>query len=91
MNKLKSRAGETLVELLLSMLIISLGMLMLAGAIVTTARVNKATENLTRAGTVKPGTTSNTPNASFQVDGLTLENIQLIEEGGVYYYEKTTP
>ncbi len=86
MNKLKSRVGETLVELLLSMLIISLGMMMLAGAIVTTARLNKQTENLTRAGTVKPRTTSNPLNASFQVDDSTLEDIQLIEQGGVFYY-----
>ena len=107
MNKLKSRAGETLVELLLSMLIISLGMLMLVGAITTTARLNKATENFTRAGNVKPpdigdtgdtgdtdtGDTRNprwTVTAAFQVDTSTLGDIQLREEGGVYYYEKTT-
>ena len=40
MEKLKRQAGESLVELLRSMLIISLGMLMLAGAITTTARLN---------------------------------------------------
>ena len=82
MNKLKSRAGETLVELLLSMLIISLGMMMLAGAIVTTARLNKKAKEMSK----KDGASSSL-NASFQVDsGSTLPGISLIEQGGVYYY-----
>ena len=56
MEKLKRQAGESLVELLLSMLIISLGMLMLAGAITTTARLNaKAREMSTRTVGSTPG------------------------------------
>ena len=81
MNKLKSRAGESLVELLLSMLIISLGMMMLAGAIVTTARLNqKAKEMSDKDGASSP------LSASFQVDSSTLPSIPLTKQSGVYYY-----
>lgn len=89
MNKLKSRAGETLVELLFSMLIISLGMMMLAGAIVTTARLNKKAKEMSMSD--ETGASHPLFGVSFQVDGSTLGNIQLIERDGVYYYEKTTP
>ena len=89
MNKLKSRVGESLVELLLSMLIISLGMMMLAGAIVTTARLNKKAKEMSMSD--ETGASHTLPDVSFQVDGSTLENIPLIERDGVYYYEKTTP
>lgn len=42
MKKLKSGRGESLIETLAATLIIVLGMTLLAGAIVTAARVNKA-------------------------------------------------
>lgn len=44
-EKLKERAGETIVETLASMVIVVLAMLMLAGAIVAAARVNAAAED----------------------------------------------
>lgn len=40
-KKLQSKAGETIAETLVTMIILSLAVLMLAGAVVTTARVNK--------------------------------------------------
>ena len=102
MSKLKSQMGESLVELLLSMLIISLGMLMLAGAITTTARLNKNARDSTVNGhSVSSGDTGDngdngnankplkTLPVTLQVDDSTL-SMSLIEKGGVYYYEKTT-
>ena len=47
MDKLKHRAGETLVEMLCSMLIISLGVLMLTGAVVSSARLNDSAQKIT--------------------------------------------
>ena len=41
-KKLRSASGETLVETLFAMLIIALAVVMLAGSIVSAARVNKA-------------------------------------------------
>lgn len=45
-HKLRSQSGETLVETLFAMLIVVLSITMLAGAIVTAARVNKSSRDL---------------------------------------------
>ena len=45
-RKLKSNAGETLVETLFSLLVVGLAMTMLAGAIMAAARVNKGVRDL---------------------------------------------
>lgn len=44
-KKLQSKAGETIAETLVTMIILSLAVLMLAGAVVTAARVNKQADN----------------------------------------------
>lgn len=44
-KKLHSRYGETIAETLVTMIILSLAVLMLAGAVVTAARVNKQADN----------------------------------------------
>ena len=44
-KKLQNKAGETIAETLVTMIILSLAVLMLAGAVVTTARVNKQADN----------------------------------------------
>lgn len=48
-QKLKSNSGETLVETLFALLVIVLAMTMLAGAIMSAARVNKGAEDLNTA------------------------------------------
>lgn len=48
-RKLKSRSGETLVETLFALLVVVLAMTMLAGSIVSAARVNKGAEDLDTA------------------------------------------
>ena len=44
-RKLHSNSGETIAETLVTMIILSLAVLMLAGAVVTAARVNKKADN----------------------------------------------
>ena len=44
-KKLQSKKGETIAETLVTMIILSLAVLMLAGAVVTTARVDKQADN----------------------------------------------
>lgn len=48
-RKLKSKSGETLVETLFALLVVVLAMTMLAGSIVSAARVNKGAEDLDTA------------------------------------------
>lgn len=89
MNKLKSRTGESLVELLLSMLIISLGMMMLAGAITVTARLNKSAKDIVEeSGSTTPPVSYPYPFQVTSDTGATIMNtdIPLTEEGGKYYY-----
>ena len=62
-RKLYQRRGESFIETIAAMLIISLGMLMLAGSIISAARVNKRAENET-IQVVPPPLPSAIPNAS---------------------------
>ena len=86
-KKLKSDKGETLVETLISMLIVVLSVTMLAGSIVTAARINQAAKDM---------------NAPVQLDNVAVVklthvgaadseiNVTLYKTGGsvpYYYYE----
>ena len=90
-KKLKSDKGETLVETLISMLIVVLSVTMLAGSIVTAARINQAAKDM---------------NAPVQLDNVSDKaavvklthvgaeasaiNVTLYKTGGsvpYYYYE----
>ncbi len=44
-NRLRSNAGESMVETLVTMIILSLAVLMLSGAVVTSAKVTKKADN----------------------------------------------
>lgn len=44
-RKLQSNSGETIAETLVTMIIVSLAVLMLAGAVVTSAKINKRADN----------------------------------------------
>ena len=92
-KKLKSDKGETLVETLLSMLIVVLSVTMLAGSIVAAARINQSAKDM---------------NAPVQLDNVSADTaavVQLTHEGAAnseidvvlyktdgsvpyYYYEK---
>lgn len=80
-RKLKSRSGETLVETLFALLVVVLAMTMLAGSIVSAARVNKGAEDLDtafritndgQAGSVtvthSSGETTSIPVKAYQTD-----------------------
>ena len=45
-KKLKSNAGESLAETIVAMMIVTLAMLILAGALVSAAKINKKTRNM---------------------------------------------
>ena len=85
-------AGEALAEMLFSMVIISLGMLMLSQAIISAARVNQRTERM--------GQTRNSPEeyleddsnsyVQFAIpgkdDGFTVR-INVTQQNGDFFYE----
>ena len=51
-RKLKNKSGETIAETLVTMVILSLAVLMMAGAVVSAAKVNKKADNTSTAFTV---------------------------------------
>ena len=73
-NKLKSKQGETLIETLVSMLLIALALLMLAGSIITTA--------------VSAGTGELTVSAGGKSADVPVDLFQQGER--LYYYEART-
>lgn len=50
-KKIRSTSGETIAETLVTMIILSLAVLMLAGAVVTSARINSKADNTDTAFT----------------------------------------
>ena len=94
MRKKRACAGETLAELLVSMFIMSLGMLMLSGAIICAARANHRAARMSNA--VRPVEfealdLSGNPASRIRVQGadgdFTIE-INVWEYGGDFFYEK---
>ena len=70
MRKLRRNAGETLAEMLVSVLIISLGMLMLSGAIIAAARVNRRAREI--AGMTADAPSVNQPLPFMDYDGVIM-------------------
>lgn len=90
MRKLQRQDGESLVEVLLSMLIISLGMLILAGAITSAARLN-ATARRMSARALTPMDDANrkvtvTLNGRPLKTGLPVTVVQLEDGTELYFY-----
>ena len=90
-NKLKSKQGETLIETLVSMLLIALALLMLAGSIITTAQANREAKDaavfLTQ-GAVSAGTGELTVSAGGKSADVPVDLFQQGER--LYYYEART-
>lgn len=87
MKRLCSKSGETLVETLIAMLIISLVFIFLASSIVSAAKVNSSIKNEDTAF-VRDGQLSVTDR--LLVDGSEVDQkyVQFYEtENGYYYYE----
>lgn len=93
-RKLKQKKGETLVETLVSLVIIALALMMLPGAVVAAARVNAQVEKqvifMEKTSLAEKGTSAGTCNVSFTAEGNThtIENVEVTrfgsEETGLY-------
>lgn len=95
-KKIQNQRGESLIETLSALLIVSVCFLMLAGGIVTAARVNRTAE---QQAMITYDTTSKQPVEEFSVsvtygnETRTAENLTGYytgseEKEGYYYYEK---
>ena len=65
MKKLLSKRGESLVETMAAMMVITLGMTMLAGAVVASANANKQAENA--VSSIKTETPPSVVSGSYSV------------------------
>ena len=90
-KKLKSDKGETLVETLISMLIVVLSVTMLAGSIVTAARINQAAKDMNApvqldnaSGTAAVVQLTHEGAANSEIDVVLYETVSV----PYYYYEK---
>ena len=67
-RKFHSTSGETIAETLVTMIILSLAVLMVAGAVVTAARINKKADNTDTAfttGNIAGGTGTSSPTVTI--------------------------
>ena len=87
MKKICLKSGETLVETLIAMLIISLVFIFLASSIVSAAKVNSSVKNEDTAF-VRDGQSSITDRLSVDGSEVDQKYVQFYEtENGYYYYE----
>lgn len=90
-KKLRSNAGESIVETLVTMIILSLAVVMLSGAIVTSAKVNKKADNTettftTTNQTVESGTMTITDGNGNLTGSVSLGvNVYKTEHDYIYY------
>ena len=91
-KKLRSNAGESIVETLVTMIILSLAVVMLSGAIVTSAKVNKKADNTettfttTNQQPVQSGIMTITDGSGYDTSSVSLDvNIHKTEHDYIYY------
>lgn len=91
-NKIKQKSGESLAETLISLVIVSMGMIIMAGAIIASARVGMKTnkEYLNSEGAPVIGSASGTVRlTNSSGTGITISGTQVhtySENGKNYYY-----
>lgn len=95
-KKLKSTSGETLVETLFAMLVIVLAVMVIAGGVVTAARINKKAKDLdttfqmsnvvTVTDEAKPEVTIT--HGSVKPDKVSIDAWQTNDNNKYYYYSK---
>ena len=73
MNKLRRKKGETLVETLLSLIIASLAFLILPGAIISAARVNKTIGDISLYGGDVAGSEDSEVSAMAPIGTITVD------------------
>lgn len=94
-RKIKSKSGESIAETLVTMIILSLAVLMLAGAVVTSARVNKQADNTDTAFSVKDGVTKTsgtvtiTDGSQDGTDSTTTISVEFYTTSNEYQYYDT--
>lgn len=90
-KKLRSRRGESLVESLIAMLIITLAGLMLAGSVVSSARVNAGARDFLTFPRYAGDKSNGSANATLSWEGgnsVSLGTVTVYEsKGGMVYYE----
>ena len=94
----RANAGEMIVETLVSMLVVALSVLMMAGAVQSAARVNSRMKNEDKVFAVNAGALSSSGSVSisyhYQVPGSSgtytsdVDVTMYQTENGYYYYEK---
>ena len=90
MMRLFDRRGESLIETLIAMLIVSLVMLGLSGAITSAAKINHDTERAMRSCTMSKDTQTDVITATVRWGGESRPvSITQYEDDGYYFYEKT--
>ena len=94
-KKLSSRKGETLVEVLASLLIVIMIISMLPMALETAARINAKVKNMDTVcqRTMADTAIQNVEAAIYAADGTVLEtlNVQGYQENGFTYYVGKQP
>lgn len=89
--KLHASAGESIVETLVTMIILSLAVIMLSGAVVTSARVNQKADNtdtafVTDEETTEDGTVKISASGGNATDAVSLKvNVHKTKNGYTYY------
>lgn len=91
--RLKDTSGETIVETLVTMIILSLAVIMLSGAVVTSARVNAKADNTDTAFYVDEGQLTQESGVMIITDGSGAANAATLDvkvyktENDYIYYE----
>lgn len=91
--RLKDTSGETIVETLVTMIILSLAVIMLSGAVVTSARVNAKADNTDTAFHVEEGQLTQESGVMTITDGSGATNAATLDvnvyktENDYIYYE----
>ena len=98
-KKLKSTSGETLVETLFAMLVIVLAVMVIAGGVVTAARINKKAKDLDTTFqmsnvvtvTDEAKTKVTITHGSVALGEVSIDAWQTNDNNKYYYYSKKNP
>lgn len=86
LNKLTDNRGETLIETLVSIVLISLAMLLLSGAIMTAARINRAS-NEEAVFLTQSAVQDDSKEYFAMLEGAQVKVRPFNQDGRLYYYE----
>ncbi len=87
MKKLKNKAGETLGEVLVALLIVSLSFLILTGAVISAAKVNDKLKNEDVAFNTEGATSTDTTTIQIDGESVTVTVALHRTDNGYYYYD----